>query len=521
MSQVRRLGFALTVVLLSTVPALAATARLADDVWITIERGAAQHAMAGLAAAGHPGALVVMDAASSDALSVRAKDTDIVVAHVTPAAFDLLPEIVHGFVSGHGPRFVWHPDREEAEGAASRANTQLLLRIPDPPIPYTIDNGPVAQALMAPMQEGNVRTTITSLGSFFTRRHTCPSGLASATWIRDLWQSLAAGRPDVTVEYYAHVQTQQPSIILTIPGAALPSEIVVLGGHQDSTAGSNCTLSRSPGEDDDASGIANLTEVIRVAMALNYRPLRTVQFMAYAGEEGGLLGSEEIALAYRQQNKNVVGVLQLDMTNYKGSAGDIYIFTDFTNPEQNAFVGNLVDTYLSGLVRGTSQCGYGCSDHAAWTDRGYPASLPFEATFNQSNPFIHSSQDTIAQSGNNANHALKFSKLAAAYMAEVAKGCGFTANQTPIANAGLDHQTSPLVTLLDGRASADPDNWPGQTRYSWTQVSGPRVTILDAQSPLARFRAPYLRATYVFRLTVSDGCVTVTDDVTVFPRTEP
>ena len=99
---------------------------------------------------------------------------------------------------------------------------------------------------------------------------------------------------------------------------------------------------------------------------MGYKPLRTVKFMAYAAEESGLLGSDEIAQAYKNQSVNVVGVLQLDMTNYKGSSGDIYIFTDFTNPAQNTFVGNLVTTYLPGLVKGNSSCGYACSDHASW-----------------------------------------------------------------------------------------------------------------------------------------------------------
>ena len=81
-------------------------------------------------------------------------------------------------------------------------------------------------------------------------------------------------------------------MILTIQGTTFPSEVVVLGGHQDSIAGSNCTTSRSPGADDDASGIATLSEVIRAAMALGYQPERTVKFMAYAAEEVGLRGSQ-------------------------------------------------------------------------------------------------------------------------------------------------------------------------------------------------------------------------------------
>ena len=220
--------------------------------------------------------------------------------------------------------------------------------------------------------------------------------------------------------------TQQPSVILTVQGTALPSEVVVLGAHQDSTIGGGCGL--SPGADDDASGVASLSEVLRVAFALGYRPERTVKFMAYAAEEVGLLGSSEIAAKFQQQGTDVVGVFQLDMTNYKGSSSDIYLINDHTNAAQNTFVGDLIDVYLTGVTRGTTVCQYACSDHASWHSRGYAASFPFEAYFQpfppnpQYNPFIHTPNDTLAKSGNNANHALKFSKLAAAYMAELAKG---------------------------------------------------------------------------------------------------
>ncbi|MBA5760487.1 M20/M25/M40 family metallo-hydrolase, partial [Escherichia coli] len=71
------------------------------------------------------------------------------------------------------------------------------------------------------------------------------------------------------------------------------------------------------------SGIASLTEALRVLLANNYRPKRTIKFVGYAAEEAGLLGSKAIAKQFRTQNANVVGVLQLDMTNYKGDPKDI------------------------------------------------------------------------------------------------------------------------------------------------------------------------------------------------------
>src|SRR5204863_2474512 len=116
-------------------------------------------------------------------------------------------------------------------------------------------------------------------------------------------------------------------------------EVVVLGGHLDSinARGGNRTA-RAPGADDDASGIATLTETLRVLLASNYRPERTIEFMAYAAEEVGLRGSQDIARAYQRDGVRVVGALQLDMTNFQGSDRDIWLMKDFTNAAQNDFV---------------------------------------------------------------------------------------------------------------------------------------------------------------------------------------
>ena len=143
--------------------------------------------------------------------------------------------------------------------------------------------------------------------------------------------------------------------------------------------------------------------------------------MAYAAEEVGLVGSNLIAKKYKQENKHVVGVIQLDMTNYKGNDEyDIVMMDDYTNTAQNQFLGQLIDRYVK-VPWGYSRCGYACSDHASWSKNGYPASMPHEATMQDGNPHIHTSRDTIDKSNDNGEHAAKFAKLGLAYMVELAK----------------------------------------------------------------------------------------------------
>ncbi len=338
----------------------------------------------------------------------------VVLAAVPEDALDALARAVHRHFHRCGG-FIVHPSRAAAQEA-------LDQEVPSAPlaITYTIDNGPVAQGLIDEVSAPNIVGTITQLASYTTRYYTTATGVQAAQWLKGHWEVLAQGRSDVTVEFFNHPGWAQPSVILGITGATLPNEVVVIGGHLDSI--NNGANGVAPGADDDASGVATFTEVIRAALAKGYRPARTVKFMAYAAEEVGLRGSAEIATAYKNAGVNVVGVLQLDMTNYKGSTPDIVFMTDRTDAAQNAFLGDLVDTYLRDLTRSTSQCGYGCSDHASWNSRGYAASIPFEALMSQYNPYIHTAQDTLAQSGNNANHAVKFARLTAAYLAELAKG---------------------------------------------------------------------------------------------------
>ncbi|WP_208647377.1 M20/M25/M40 family metallo-hydrolase [Corallococcus interemptor] len=321
--------------------------------------------------------------------------------------------------------FMAHDTQEEALAQlAAPKPTQSLVS-------YTLDNAAVVNGLFSGLEEPSIRATITQLASYTNRYYNNSSGgTQAANWLRNTWAGYAGGRTDVTVQLYTHASWTQPSVIATITGTVFPDEVVVIGGHLDSIQqfASSPPTAIAPGADDDASGVATLSEVFRVAMAKGYKPARTVKFMAYAAEEVGLLGSKAIALAHKTANTNVVGVLQLDMTNYRGSTVEVSLVTDNTNAAQNAFLGNLIDTY-TGYSRANIQCGYGCSDHAAWHAQGYPASMPFEARYdlNESNPYIHTANDTLANSkdGTNwgtANHALKFARIGAAYLAELGKG---------------------------------------------------------------------------------------------------
>ncbi|MBZ4396678.1 M20/M25/M40 family metallo-hydrolase [Myxococcus sp. AS-1-15] len=397
------------------------------EVWITLGADAVTEVNAAFIVAGER------------VPALAGRQGDVVAMKLPESRIDLVSEVMHEKLKRCGG-FLYH--ETEADALAELAIEGAPALAPSLAVTYSLDKAPVVNTLIGGMAATNIHANIEHLSTQFpTRYYTSTHGVAAATWVRDLWAGYAGARAqtggDVTVELFTHALWAQPSVILTIQGTqqvpAGDEEIVVLGGHLDST---NLSGSAAPGADDNASGISTLSEVIRVAMASNYQPLRTVKFMAYAAEEVGLRGSKEIADKAKNEGDKVVGVLQLDMTNYKGSVADVVLMTDFTNAAQNAFIGSLISTYVAGVQQATSACGYGCSDHASWNAAGFAASIPFEAMMGQHNSTIHTANDTLAVSGNNANHALKFAKVAGAYMVELAKG-----------TATLSDPVAPTVSL--------------------------------------------------------------------------
>ncbi|RNF83797.1 M20/M25/M40 family metallo-hydrolase [Montanilutibacter psychrotolerans] len=367
-------------------------------------------------------------------------------------------------------------------------------------VAYTIDNGATVNPWLGAVDANRIKSTITHLSSYTNRYFSAPTGKTSAEWIKSNWDSITAGRSDISSELFACSNcSTQPSVILTIQGAELPSEIVVLGAHLDSINGSGGGSSTqvAPGADDDASGIATLTEVLQVAVANGWRPKRTVKFMGYAAEEVGLRGSNAIAQSFASASRNVVGVLQLDMTNYQTGGTEMRIVSDYSNAEMKTFLANLFDTYLAplGIQRGTYTCGYGCSDHASWTSAGYPAAIMFEGGDSGGgyNPNIHTTGDTLANMGNTAAPSAHFAKLGLAFLGELGKTAGTGGNTPPVANFS---STVSGLTATFTDSSSDSDGTIASR--SWNFGDG---TTSTATNPSKTYTAA---GTYTVSLTVTD-----------------
>lgn len=327
--------------------------------------------------------------------------------------------LLHGNVVIHGPGFVYKKSKEDAISFI-QTNFEKTFDVMD----FTITEDDFVEECLNLVDPNHIEETILTLQNYGTRYHERSEAEEAIYDLRDKWQAMAnaAGRTDVTFEIVEHFGTPMPSLIMTIEGATNPEEYVIIGGHADSIT---WFPNDAPGADDNASGIGSITEVIRVLLEKGYKPQKTVQFMAYAAEEIGLVGSDEIAEDYFNQGKNVVAYVQFDMTNYKGSTADIAIIEDnYTSLDLNVFLIELMEHYNAtgthAISYTSSACNYACSDHASWEARGYLASFPFEAEFDDSNPEIHTPGDLYSVSGN-SNHAARFAKLGLEFIIEVAK----------------------------------------------------------------------------------------------------
>jgi leucyl aminopeptidase len=309
--------------------------------------------------------------------------------------------------------FFSHQSETEAKDSVERLSFWKNNKSPSL-LSYDIDAQGIVHAMVENVSADKMEQTILSLSNFKTRFYTSPDGLESSRLIQRTWAQMSGGRSDISVELFNHRSFSQPTVILTILGSETPQDIVILGAHADSISSGKI----APGADDNASGVAAVTEVLRLLIEHDFRPKKTIKLMAYAAEEVGLLGSEDVAKSFKKAKKNVIGVLQLDMTLFKGSRDkDIILISDYTHRKQNEFLGKLIDEYVK-VPWGYDRCGYGCSDHASWMAHGYPASFPFESKFDSHNPYIHTEKDTLENSGD-VSHSVPFTKLALAYIVEM------------------------------------------------------------------------------------------------------
>lgn len=250
-----------------------------------------------------------------------------------------------------------------------------------------------------------------------TRYNRSPAGNDASTWVAKKMEEALKGKG--TVRLFSHNRTPQKSVIATIKGTS--NKLVIVGAHLDSIVMWPTDPSkRAPGADDDGSGVSTMLQAMQATVSSGLAFTHTIEFMGFAGEESGLLGSQEIAQAYKEEKREIVGMLQLDMNAYLAPKHDpkMYFVSNGTDKDLTAYAMDLAKLYV-GLPTEAKRLSFGTSDHASFAMRGYPVVFPTENpdAFNFN---LHKLSDTT-ENANAYALAAGYAKLSAAFAMTLAK----------------------------------------------------------------------------------------------------
>lgn len=173
------------------------------------------------------------------------------------------------------------------------------------------------------------------------------------------------------------IRAATQNVVGILPGRdpQLSPEAVVIGAHYDHLGlGEKNSLAPSqagkihPGADDNASGTAAVLELAS-ALAARKRDLRrTIVFLAFSGEELGLLGSSYYTKHPAWPLERTAAMINLDMVG-RPREGKIYVGGVGTSP---GFKKILEEANRTGLTLSYSESGYGSSDQTSFYVKNVP-----------------------------------------------------------------------------------------------------------------------------------------------------
>jgi hypothetical protein len=220
-----------------------------------------------------------------------------------------------------------------------------------------------------------IEATIQKLASFPTRNTLSSEGNAAARqWIFDQMKSYSP-RLEVRLEHFRLKKNEERvfrdadlyNVVAVLPGTSMPETQVLITGHYDTlnlvpladqpkddsgeslaerTVKYDWTKAdaAAPGANDDGSGTAAVMELARVMS--QYRFAKTLVFIAFAGEEQGMLGSSLHAAQARKESVEIEAVLNNDIIG-----GEVAGNGRVGNSVVNVYSDEAMDSASQGLAR--------------------------------------------------------------------------------------------------------------------------------------------------------------------------
>mgnify|MGYP001302797325 CR=1 FL=1 len=168
------------------------------------------------------------------------------------------------------------------------------------------------------------------------------------------------------------------NVVMILKGSTLNDEYVIVGAHFDHLGmGGPGSSSRAPdtiavhhGADDNASGVALMIELAEKLAAAHKEYARNIIFVAFTGEELGLLGSKYFVENMGIDPSKINLMVNLDMVGRMKEGNGVQVSGVGTAAGLRDTVKAYVDTTLLSLT--FTDEGYGPSDHSSFYGKEIP-----------------------------------------------------------------------------------------------------------------------------------------------------
>ena len=281
--------------------------------------------------------------------------------------------------------------------------------------PVIAEEHPEVRAMMDSVSIDSIKANIEHLCSYHNRRFDGRFIWEVQDWLISRYGQFGVDTVmlhDFKVHKEGFPEETADNVLAVQWGTRTPEEFVICGAHYDSwnDDGTDPDTIRSPGADDNASGVAGILETARILS--NYTFDRTIIYGNWNAEEIGLKGSAAYAADCAEQLMDIVGYFNLDMTGYLEEGTDIHVHLMFTTRDSliGRYVFNFSQVYFPEMPIRQAWLAWGDSDYSSFNRNGYPAVHPFEDV-HASSPFIHSRQDILGLSVNNLDQSKRFTEL--------------------------------------------------------------------------------------------------------------
>ncbi|KAJ6466598.1 peptidase [Mycena vitilis] len=333
---------------------------------------------------------------------------------------------------------IWLTEREKLHAKAMGRDYFDITDTPSlgwskkPSFSYPAPNSTIVAGVLANLSTTELKANLEHLTSYHTRYYNSETGKASSEWLHakilGYTAELASEKqqPLISMESLKHPWKQNSIIVRISPLNALDSDpITIVAAHIDSINMQH-VLFAAPGAGDDGSGTVTILEAYRGLLVAGYIPTSPLEFHFYAGEEGGLLGSQAVASSYEAAGKVVRGMIQFDMTAFHkaGTREEIAVIMNENQVDTalSEFLVQVIDRHVDlPSVKAVYPGPPGpSSDHASWKKAGYQSCHALEGQFKNTNPNVHTPNDKIDISPEfSFDHMLHFAKLAVAFAIEL------------------------------------------------------------------------------------------------------